>query len=112
MKEKIQFQGKEYTAKEIVNEFITPKAGRDTKAGQRYFILQKTLEPIFERLLAKDLEEWNPEKPPEQKGEGGEGEPQEGSANPFDQDYQEYKENNPDQIDPEDIEDLMDKKKE
>jgi hypothetical protein len=114
MKQKIKFQGKEYTPKEIVEEFIKPKGGRDTKAGQRYFILQKTLEPIFEELLAKDLAEWEPEKPPEQKGDDGkgEGEPQEGSANPFEQDYQEYEENNPDQIGEEDIKDWMDKNEE
>lgn len=102
MKEKIKFQGKEYTPKEIVDEFIKPKGRRDTKAGQRYFVLRKTLEPIFEGLLAKDLTEWEP-KLPEQKGEGGEGKPQEEAANPFDQDYRERRENNPDQIDPEDI---------
>ncbi len=112
MKQKIKFQGKEYTPKEIIKEFIKPKDGRDTKAGQRYFILQKTLEPIFEELLAKDLAEWEPEKPEPQKGEGDEREPQEGSVNPFNQDYQEYKQNNPDQIDPEEIKDWMDKREE
>ena len=130
MEEKIKFQGKEYTVKEIVEEFLKPKSGRDTRAGQRYFILQKTLEPIFERLLTKDLEEWEPEKtetsgsdqPP--KGPGGEpGEPPQGPGgtpggpgapgiNPFENDYQEYEENNPDQIDPEDIQAWMDKNKE
>ena len=120
MGKKIKFQGKEFTPKEIVEEFIKPKGGRDTKAGQRYFVLQKTLEPIFEELLAKDLEEWEPEKPEHQKNNGEEGESSsgessnenEGSANPFEQDYQEYKENNPDQIDEEDIKDWMDKKEE
>ncbi len=109
MQEKIKFQGKERTPKEIVEEFIKVKGGRDTKGGQRYFILQKTLEPIFKELLAKDLEEWEPEKPLKQKGEGGEGESQKGSANPFNQDYQEYEENNPDQINPEEIKEWMDK---
>ncbi len=112
MKEKIKFQGKEYTPKEIVEEFIKPKGGRDTKAGQRYFVLQKTLEPVFEKLLAKDLEEWEPEKPEQQKDKDGKGKPREGSVNPFEQDYQDYKENNPDQIDPEDIKDWMNKNEE
>ncbi len=112
MQQRIKFQSKEYTPKEIIEEFIKPKVSRDTKAGQRYFILQKTLEPVFEELLAKDLEEWEPEKSPEQKGDGGEGEPQESSVNPFDQDYQEYKQNNPDQIDPEEIKDWMNKREE
>jgi hypothetical protein len=114
MSAKINFLNKNYTAEEIVENFIKPKGKRDTKAGQRYFILQKTLEPIFEKLLAKDLEEWKPEKPKQQKGGEGKGEeePQEGSANPFNQDYQEYEENNPDQIAPEDIKDWMDKNEE
>lgn len=112
IKQKIKFQGKEYTPDEIINEFIKPKGDRDTKAGQRYFILQKTLEPIFEELLAKDLEEWEPEKPKQQKGKKGKGEPRKGSVNPFEQDYQEYEENNPDQINPEEIKDWMDKQKE
>lgn len=110
MEQKIKFQGEEYTPKEIVENFIKPKADRDTKAGQRYFVLQNTLEPIFEKLLMKDLEEWNPEK--SEKQEGGEGEPQEGEGNPFGQDYQEYKQNNPDQIDDQDIKDWMDKHQE
>jgi len=112
MEQEIKFQGKKYTPKEIVRKFLKPKGNRDTKAGQRHFVLQKTLEPIFEELLAKDLEEWEPEKPKQQKGGKGEenGEPQEGSVNPFEQNYQEYEENNPDQINPEEIKDWIDKR--
>ncbi|MFC1756836.1 hypothetical protein ACFLZC_01595 [Patescibacteria group bacterium] len=112
MEEKIQFQGKKYKSNEIVDSFIKPMGERDTKAGQRYFVLQKTLEPIFEELLVRDLAEWEPEKPEQQKSKGGEGEPQESSGNPFEDDYQEYQENNPDQIDPEDIKDWIDKHQE
>jgi len=108
MKQKIKFQGKEYSPKQIVECFIKPKGSRDTKAGQRYFVLQNTLEPIFEKLLMKDLDDWEPEKPPEGKGKG---KPQdgEGSANPFDQDYQEYEQNNPDQMNEQDVKDWLDK---
>ncbi len=105
MAQKIKFQG-EHTPKEIVESFIKPKADHDTKPGQRYFVLQNTLEPIFEELLMKDLAEWEPEKPEPQKGKG------EGEGEPFDQDYQEYKQNNPDQINGQDIKDWMDKNKE
>jgi len=104
---KIKFMGSEYSAQEIVENFIKPKKNRDTLAGQRYYVLQQTLEPIFQELLRKDLDDWNPEKPEKQNGQSqGEGD---GAGNPFDQDYQEQEKNNPDQISPEDIEDWMKK---
>ncbi|HLD26785.1 MAG TPA: vWA domain-containing protein [Patescibacteria group bacterium] len=106
MEQKIPFLGKEYTPKEIVDHCIKPKGDRDTKAGQRYFVLQNTVEPLFEELLMRDLAEWDPQKTEKQKG--GEGEPKEGEGNPFDQDYQEYQQNNPDQIDSQDMRDWMD----
>lgn len=109
MARKIKFQGKEYTPKEIVENFIKPRKNRDTLARQRHFVLQKTLEPIFEELVLKDLANWDPKKPEKkdgqpQKGEGG-GE----SGNPFEDDYQDYDKNNPDQISEEDIKNWMDK---
>ena len=110
MERKIEFQGREYTPQEIVEEFIKPKKKNDNKAGERYFILQKTLEPIFEGLLMKDLAEWDPEKQPNQTGENGQGE--EESANPFPEDYQEYDQNNPDQLNEQDIKDWLDKHQE
>lgn len=112
LERKILFQGKEYTSKQIVEQLIRPRAGRDTKAGQRYFLIQKTLEPIFQELLMKDLEEWQPQKPETQKGESGQGEPQPGQANPFSQDYQEFEQNNPDQIDDDNIKDWVDRQQE
>lgn len=117
MEQKIKFQGRGYSPKEIVENFIKPKKGRETKSSQRNFVLKNTLEPIFEKLLAKDLEEWNPEKPQEREREQKEGESQVGDANPFDQDYKEYDQNNPDQISEQDIKDWAkknqkDKKKE
>lgn len=116
---KIKFMGGEYSAKEIVEDFIKPKKNKDTKAGQRHYVLRQTLEPIFEELLKKDLEEWDPQKSESQKsnpdgGQGEKGEPQEGSesGNPFEQDYQDYDKNNPDQISEEDIENWVNKKEE
>jgi hypothetical protein len=65
---KNQIGGKSYTAKELIATFIKPRTGRDTKAGERYAILRRTLEPIFKELLAKDIADWKPEwKPPQEK---------------------------------------------
>ena len=131
MDTQINFMGKQYTPREIVESFIKPKKKRDTKAGQRYLVLQRTLEPIFEELLAKDLDEWDPEMPPEKPkdqtqggqgdgetddsssqegddGEKGDGEP--GDPNPFADDYDQYDENNPDQISEDDLKDYVEKK--
>lgn len=118
---KIKFQGREYTPAEIVENFLKPKKNRDTKAGERYFILKTVLEPIFMELLMKDLDEWEPKKPKQQEkktkdkdkegeneeqGEGGEEEEgEEPSVNPFQDDYDEYDENNPDKFGDEEIDD-------
>jgi hypothetical protein len=69
---KLKFGGKSYTAKELIATFIKPRTGRDTKAGERYAILRRTLEPIFKELLAKDIADWKPEwKPPEEQPQSG-----------------------------------------
>jgi hypothetical protein len=106
---KVKFQGKEYTPVEIVKNFIKPRKNRDTLARQRHFVLQKTLEPIFEELLAKDLADWDPKKPEKQDGQPQEGEGDGESGNPFDEDYKDYDKNNPDQISEEDIRNWIDK---
>lgn len=100
-RDKIIFQGKTLTPKEIVDNFLKPISKKDTKAGTRYFILKTTLEPIFQKLLLKDLEKLDPEKPePNKKGRGGttkKGKEDGGKiVNPFKDDY---KENLPDPID-------------
>jgi hypothetical protein len=102
LESKIIFQGKALTPKEIVDNFLKPISKKDTKAGTRYFILKTTLEPIFQKLLQKDLEEFDPQKPEENKGkpqkgdgEGGEGE-SEPNVDPFGDDY---KDNLPDPLD-------------
>lgn len=111
MKQKIKFQGKEFTPLEVVENFIKPRKNRDTLASQRHFVLQKTLEPIFEELLMKDLADWDPQKPKKSEGkpQEGEGDP---SDNPFEENYEDYDKNNPDQISEGDIQDWIDKNKE
>jgi hypothetical protein len=110
----IAFQGKEYTAKEIVEHFIKSRGNRDTKAGERYFILQKTLEPIWSGLLTKDLEEWDPQKtpppPPQLKGKPDKGEVPRQGGSPFDSDYQDFEDANPDQFSPENVKDWINKR--
>ncbi len=107
LERKIKFMGEEYSPKEIVDAFFKPKKNRDTKAGQRYYVLRQTLEPIFEKLLLKDLEEWDPQKSEKQEGQPREG--RGGEGNPFDQDYQDYEQNNPDQISEDDRDGWMKK---
>ncbi|MBT4433583.1 hypothetical protein HOC90_04540 [Candidatus Falkowbacteria bacterium] len=105
MEAKMDFMGKKYTPSEIVDNFVKPRKGRNTKPGQRYLALQRTLEPIFEELLQKDLDEWDPQMPPEKpEGEPQKGEGEAGDPNPFVDDYNEHEENNPDQISEEDME--------
>ncbi|HEU5114224.1 MAG TPA: vWA domain-containing protein [Candidatus Paceibacterota bacterium] len=103
--------------------YIKPKTGRNTKAGDRYFVLQKTIEPVFRELLKKDLDEWQPEwkkpEPPQenqnsekqQKKEETEGEENRPSQDqpaenkpeptPFEKEIHEWDENNMDQLPPE-----------
>ena len=134
LKRPIMFQGKQYTAREIIKRFIKPRSDRDTKVSPRYFVLKMTLEPIFEELLAKDLADWEPKPPQKQEPENGnpdQGDGQEGkpsapsdkrdndgeqedgkggnSANPFDPQYKEFAENNPDQFNDGDVKDWLDK---
>ena len=115
LKRPIMFQGKQYTAKEIINRFIKPRSGKDTKASQRYFVLKMTLEPIFEELLTKDLADWEPKPREQQEQEQGneqsnEDAGQEGNpTNPFDSQYKEFAKNNPDQLSDDEIQDWLDK---
>jgi hypothetical protein len=119
---KLKFGGKSYTAKELIATFIKPRTGRDTKAGERYAILRRTLEPIFKELLAKDIADWKPEwKPPEEQSQGGQGsgggsggsssgqEQSLPTPTPFEKEIKENKENTIDQLPPEDMKDIFDK---
>ena len=67
MSRKIKYKGRTYTAQEIVSNFMKPRAGRDTKLTTRTEITSKTIEPLFDELLKKDLEGWEvPDLPPQQ----------------------------------------------
>lgn len=85
---KIKFAGQTYTPKEVVDALLKPQGNRDTLASRRAFILKKTLAPLFDRLLMKDIEEWEPQKPQERQpgepspGEGSEDEESEGGGQP------------------------------
>lgn len=114
----LQFKGETLLPAEIVARFIEPRQLRDTKAASRYAVIRYTLEPIFEKLLLKDLEEWQP-KPPQNPpaggaGEGGNAEPShEGQAgNPFDAEYKAFEKNSPDQLPDADIKRWLNKNKE
>jgi hypothetical protein len=109
---KMQFGGKAYTAKELIAAFIKPRAGRDTKAGERYAILKRTVEPIFKELLAKDIEDWKPEwKPPEEKQQE-EQPPPTPPPTPFEDEIKNSAENSIDQLPPEAMTEIFDKFKE
>ncbi len=123
LERKISFAGKTYTAKQLIETHIKPKTGRDTKAGERYFVIKKTLEPIFKELLMKDLAEWKPEyKPPQKNPENGDGTSSgEGEASdkpsseefqektPFEDEIKEWDEKNMDQMPPDAMEEIQDK---
>lgn len=118
---KIRFQGKDYSARGIVAHFLKPKKNRDTRAGERYLVIQKTLEPIFDELLKKDLEDWEPKKPepPEksgsESGEGDGGEPERTpaeAADPFASEHKEFEESSPDQMSDEEMQDWAEKHEE
>jgi len=121
LESKVKFQGKEHTPAEIVAKFLKPGTKRDTKAGVRQIILKRTLEPLFMELLGKDLEEWDPVKPPTppknepkkddqpQDGDPQDGEGEPGDPNPFADDYDDFSANSPDQLDDDDVADWLDK---
>jgi len=102
--DKIIFQGKILTPKEIVDNFLKPISNKDTKAGTRYFILKATLEPIFLKLLQKDLEEFEPKKPKK-----GPGEPPQGPGEPVDPFEDDYKKILPNPLDDDTVPKWIDK---
>lgn len=105
--------GKEFTVQELITKELKPARGRKTKPSLRYFLIKKTIEPLFRELLMKDLEKWNPTEPPEpdkkeleeqNEGDGeGSGDQNPLDANPFSQNYKEFENNSPDQIPEDDI---------
>ncbi len=118
LKREIMFDVKPHTVQQIIEQFIKPRTGRNTRAKRRYQIIEETIEPIFDELLMKDLEEWKPEKPKKkEKPQGGaaggeEGESEDFNFNPFADEYEDFEDNNPDQIGDKDIEEFSDKEAE
>lgn len=136
LERRVGFIGKKTSPKEIVEKFILPKKGRDTKLSTRDLAIQVAIEPIFLELLMKDLDDWDPQEPQQMEGgEGGEGEDQTGQdgnqgenkdqqqkeqepqsgggssfdVNPFNKEYNEYEENSPDQMNDDKTEDWAEK---
>jgi hypothetical protein len=75
LQREIKFMGKKMTVEQMI-QMIQSKTRKGAKAGDRYFMIQKTLEPIFEELYEQDLEEWEKrreEKEEKEKDEQGEG---------------------------------------
>ncbi len=58
--------GEEYTAGELVGEFLKARNTLGAKAGVRYGIIEKTLAPVFDELLRKDIADWKFPDPREQ----------------------------------------------
>jgi hypothetical protein len=104
LEEKMTYLGKRLNSREIIAAHIKPGKNKDVRVGERYFALKRTLEPIFLRLLAKDLEDWEPEKPLEVEQQKGESD-KEGmeDSNPFKRYYDHFAKNKPDQIDEDEI---------
>src|SRR6185369_6695989 len=73
LKKTIRFASKTYTTRQIVDSLLKPRGGRNTRQGQRAFILKNTIEPLFDELLQKDLDEWDPKKPKDKKDQSQQG---------------------------------------
>lgn len=76
---KIPLMGKSLTPKEWAAEILIPGVKKDKRTGKskikevsasaRNAVIRQTLEPVFDRLLMEDLEEWDPKEPEEQPWE-------------------------------------------
>ncbi|MCC7522832.1 VWA domain-containing protein [Candidatus Uhrbacteria bacterium] len=103
---KIPLMGKSLTPKEWANEILIPGVKKDKRTGKsqikqvsasaRNAVIRQTLEPVFDRLLLEDLEEWEPKLPaPPNEGmeQGASGMPQ----MPWEKEYKEFTNMSPDQ---------------
>ncbi len=96
---KLRFEGRLMTARQLVDNYLRPKTGRDTLAGRRYEVLRQTLEPVFEELLRKDIAEWQPRLPAEWEGS---------VPMPWKEEYDAYDQKNPDKFSDESVSDWID----
>ena len=80
----IEFAGKKYTAKLLIETFLKPRVARETSWKTREKIISSTLYPLFQELVDKDLEDWEPKESNKQKNgdksENATGEPDEGEG--------------------------------
>lgn len=101
--QEIWYAGTKHSPRSLVDTHIRSHSSVPQSATVRYRLLQSHIEPLFERLLEKDIAEWNPKLPDKNDsgtGGGGEGAAQ---ANPFQREYDKFQKNSPDQIGDDDI---------
>lgn len=77
---KIVIEGKEFTVESMIKTFILPNKSKDTKASVRHDFLKKYIEPIYERLIQKDIND-NTDPEPNQQDNSN---PESGDKNPED----------------------------
>jgi hypothetical protein len=92
----------------FVDKYIKPLPGRDTSNKTRYELIQKYLEPLFNDMVRRDLEEFEPKYvPPQEKGavqpgdtsdQGAETDDLGTSYSPYDEEVASFEENSIDQL--------------
>jgi len=60
---RIEVDTKSYTPEELIRSFMVPGRSKDSKATIRHEYLKKYLEPLYEELIRKDLEEGDNKDP-------------------------------------------------
>ncbi len=76
LNEEVYFGGERLRAIDMIERFLKSKTKKGLKAGDRYFIIKKTLEPIFERLYKQDLEDFKKLEEERKKEEQSKGKPE------------------------------------
>lgn len=132
----VLYKGKTYLARDLVDTFIKPRYRRNTNVTSRFEVTRECLEPVFDELLARDIEDWEPNVPDDENPhhgtenknggganeESGSGDPENStseseaspseagtvSGNPFEAAYDEFDRNTPDQLDDEEVEAYVD----
>lgn len=106
-----KFLGKEFTARDIVARFLTPRPGADTTHEKRKEAVEKYLMESFDRMVQCDIDAWTPQYRESRKGGQGEGGEGDGKAEsqagqPFDGVVARQKEHEIDHLSPEDIKNI------
>ena len=109
----ITYDGMQMTPAEFVESALKGSGSQSVPVQQRYEAVRYTLEPIFDELLRKDLEDWDPKLPKKNDGKGGESDDGGGQGGgddfPLEQPFEEddYDRNSPDQMDEDDMIDQL-----